>query len=928
MAFCRETHSWKRLSAMLFFLTFLSACTAVDVYSSCPRQCREVGWNEAFGVSTELAGSGAYPVIIQTWIVCTDLNGTVSTSSLTLPCSPKVTDSAKLDTVAVKRYPIRLLSARLFTHPAKVATLALLECEITDIEENTMAGLGQLRTLALDFNGLSYITHSYFSALHFVNVLTLSNNEIEQMDPGSFISMKFLFFLNLRYNLLRVVKPDWFLGLNSLTVLYLKDNRIEVIPLRAFRHLPKLIDLHLGGNKLTSLGGDWSWHLAVSNRIRDQGYPFMFRRQDVSVRLPGGLLCITHDPLSDVKEQTLGWSFDSIEQPFRWIFQKIHKNTCIDIRDIENPLPKSITTQAPFVAIIKRSLSDMISNDTNDQCRKVWEHSSDLSVSLLGGLSLRLAFLRAENTETLTAIVLSPTTNTTTGSTATGRNHLNNITDTSVKNITCVVVTKDKVSQTVFSVHQLQQRQNDTDTDFHSGSIFHPNPAAKNESLVVASTSCPQASTMYTKAAQGKPVRPTRTLIIILTLPILGGLVVVIVVFLLKRRSMLNKQHIRAIRRRGAVSGRARSASLPTISRPSHAVLYRKASCRSLPVALHSIEPTYYEISDDAVLATRPLPVLPHTNWEIPDVEPTSCNTSEDEDDDGPLRFYAAAADMTLVGNGEGCSTYHGSKPKTVHYHRSAQRTAIYENPEVQRVTFHRNAENPYRHQVTRACGARRTSSVPIYEGRTMGRTYMNVGQAKGTSSVIHHRAARTTAGYEAPPASLWTENRDYQTVLNDVAPWTSPPNTYWPWEISNGQLNRSRPVPLVFPLPNTYWPWEETSCSGNRGPKRRASLPTYPETTQTEVSLNTTPCVPPNTYWPWEITGESSCIDITQRRASLPTLSNTYIYCETTQTEVSPEAHTTKHLLAHREISKNERVNSQLAAPNLPNTYWPWEVK
>ncbi|XP_019617818.1 PREDICTED: uncharacterized protein LOC109465118 [Branchiostoma belcheri] len=391
---------------------------------------------------------------------------------------------------------------------------------------------------------------------------------------------------------------------------------------------------------------------------------------------------------------------------------------------------------------------------------------------------------------------------------------------------------------------------------------------------------------------------------------------------------MLNKQHIRAIRRRGAVSGRARSASLPTISRPSQAALHRKASCRSLPADLHSIEPTYYEISDDAVLATRPLPVLPHTYWEIPDVEPTSCNTSEDEDDDddGPLLFYAAAADMTLVGNGEGCSTYHDSKPKTVHYHRSAQRTAIYENPEVQRVTFHRNAENPYRHQVTRACGARRTSSVPIYEGRTMGRTYMNVGQAKGTSSVIHHRAARTTAGYEAPPASLWTENRDYQTVLNDVAPWTSPPNTYWPWEISNGQLNRSRPVPLVSPLPNTYWPWEETSCSGNRGPKRRASLPTYPETTQTEVSLNTTPCVPPNTYWPWEITGESSCIDITQRRASLPTLSNTYIYCETTQTEVSLKP-TQPNTYWPWEISKNERVNSQLAAPNLPNTYWPWEV-
>ncbi|CAH1263396.1 Hypp2687 [Branchiostoma lanceolatum] len=152
---------------------------------------------------------------------------------------------------------------------------------------------------------------------------------------------------------------------------------------------------------------------------------------------------------------------------------------------------------------------------------------------------------------------------------------------------------------------------------------------------------------------------------------------------------MSNKQDLQlAIEQHGAVSRRVRSASLPDISRPS-AALHRKASCRSLPSALNSIEPTYCEISDEASLATRPLPALPHTYWEIPDnpdAEPTSWDISENKDSDDP--FYAAAADLTLAGNGEGRSTYHDDSltTVTVHHHKSAlsQHTAMYGKSKIQ----------------------------------------------------------------------------------------------------------------------------------------------------------------------------------------------------------------------------------------------------
>eukprot|EP00058_Branchiostoma_floridae_P027837 XP_002613328.1 hypothetical protein BRAFLDRAFT_68295 [Branchiostoma floridae] len=291
---------------------------------------------------------------------------------------------------------------------------------------------------------------------------------------------------------------------------------------------------------------------------------------------------------------------------------------------------------------------------------------------------------------------------------------------------------------------------------------------------------------------------------------------------------------------------------------------------RSLPSAVHSIEPTYCEIPDDAVYATRPLPALPHTYWEIPDVEPN-------EDDDDALPFYAAATDLTLMGNGGSLSTYHDTSATTGRHHRPSpiQRTAMYGKSQSQRVTCYENAGNPSCHRGTSARGA---ASVPFYEGQGMV-TYINAANISGTSFVTQYRASRSN-GYESSPASQLTENQVYKTVPDETEPWTSSSNT-WPWEISNGQLSRAHSVPAISTFPNTYWPRRESACRSSRSHQRWASLPTlsntYHETTQTEVPLVSTI---PNTYWPWDI---------------------------------SSYGHT--------------NTSCPRAVPTVPNTYWPWEL-
>ncbi|CAH1263543.1 Hypp2726 [Branchiostoma lanceolatum] len=459
---------------------------------------------------------------------------------------------------------------------------------------------------------------------------------------------------------------------------------------------------------------------------------------------------------------------------------------------------------------------------------------------------------------------------------------------------------------------------------------------------------------------------------------------------------MSNKQDLRAIRRHAAVSRRVRSASLPVISRPS-AALHRKASCRSLPSTLHSVEPSYCEISDEAVLATRPLPALPPTYWEIsdvPDVEPTYCYISEDEDDDDdddPLPFYAAAADLTLAGTGEGRSTYHGSLATTVHHHKStlSRRTTMYGKSKVHCVRFYGNVENASHLQDTRARGTGRTSSVSFYEGGVMG-TYMNAGNVSGTPSISHHHWTSRTNGYEVTgPASQLTENQ-LETVPDEIASCTSPPNTYWPWETSsNAQTITPRPVPTILTVPNTYWPWDMPSNTQTNTPRPPPAVLTVPNTYWPwEISSNAQAITPrpvptiltvpntywpwdmpsntptntprpppavltvPNTYWPWEISngqsnssrpvslistfpntywpwGEITCTrsQAPQRRVSLPALSNAYR--EATHTEV-PLVRTVPNTYWPWEISRHGQFNTSrpvTAFPAVPNTYWPWEL-
>ncbi|KAI8504778.1 Plexin domain-containing protein 2 [Branchiostoma belcheri] len=123
--------------------------------------------------------------------------------------------------------------------PRCTATLAIVKCEIADIEENVLAGISSLWMLALDYNKLTHIRQNWFSGLKSLHTLSLSNNEIVRVDAGSFIDLGLLVILNLENNPLQTVDPDWFPGLQEIAELHLESGSI---PLDAFQYLDGLSD--------------------------------------------------------------------------------------------------------------------------------------------------------------------------------------------------------------------------------------------------------------------------------------------------------------------------------------------------------------------------------------------------------------------------------------------------------------------------------------------------------------------------------------------------------------------------------------------------------------------------------------------------------------------------------------------------------------
>eukprot|EP00058_Branchiostoma_floridae_P020003 XP_002605493.1 hypothetical protein BRAFLDRAFT_92914 [Branchiostoma floridae] len=936
------------------------------------------------------------------WIVCDGLNGSVATVSITsFPLLPCICTTRS--TVAISGYAFGVLSARTVANHSRIINLALQKSEITDIEDDALAGLTAMGSLDLSYNRLTHVKQSWFTGLTNLLSLTLSMNRIVRMDPGCFQDLPDLSYLYLNGNLLRTVEPGWFLGLTRLFGLNLESNCIEVIAAGTFQNLTKLYKLQLGGNGLSRLDGgtfrgldsvidlgiigsrrdnvtdldsnsnniahNTTWSLDLSALVFHD-FSF-FRGQEVFVRVSNRLLCI----INDYGPQTFSWTFDSSSQTdFQ---QDVHPCMTWNLHSQE------VTTRAPFVVLIK---SDPYVDD-DVRCKQAWRTVSP-TVALLGGLNLRLVHIGDENAgKEILAVAFDRERDPNAGS------------NYSTQNITCFPLTEDKSNRLVFHGTQMFNKTYSDSGKIcidKGGGLTAQELPGQQTALSGQQTALPGQQTalpgqqtalpgqqtilsgqttlswVTSPTILGLPAQDKPDLSRLLVSSALGALLLVTIVGLLVKRYCL-RPDIRVNRPR-AVSGRARSASLPVISRVPH----RKVSRRSLPSSLSMIENIYDEILDEAISAAcRPLPALPHTYWGIPDdditavamstslpaitnptkkvlnesvscrslpallrsIEPTYGDIPDDDDD--RLLFYAAATDLTLpfvAQTGEMYSTHHNSVTTYLQPHKTLPvgHVGVYGRGTVDnshRVTLYGNVEEDGQRS-----GARGTkgnmASVSSREGQAT-RPYMN---ARNVQEMYYHGRPNSDEVSQSEVSLLGTL-----------------PNTYWPWRIpTNGQLDRSRPVSLIITPPNTYWPWEIRG-GRSQGRPRRASLPSAPtllcETSEqrtmssvptlpntywpweipTNGQLDRSRPVPPmvtltNTYWPWEIKGASSPGRL--RRASLPSSS---LVCETSESAVSSLPSTLPNTYWPWEIPTNGQLDRSRPVPPMltpTNTYWPWEIR
>ncbi|KIH69553.1 leucine Rich repeat-containing domain protein [Ancylostoma duodenale] len=137
----------------------------------------------------------------------------------------------------------------------------LAENELYNFDVGTMAQFKQtqdykindrLKVLDLAFNKLSEITEETFAGLESLQHLNLESNNIKKITPGAFAGIPLL-LLWLPNNCLSSITPTTFQGALFLRQLSLANNNIKNIEPLSFNHLANLHTVDLASNKIQSL---------------------------------------------------------------------------------------------------------------------------------------------------------------------------------------------------------------------------------------------------------------------------------------------------------------------------------------------------------------------------------------------------------------------------------------------------------------------------------------------------------------------------------------------------------------------------------------------------------------------------------------------------------------------------------------------------
>eukprot|EP00058_Branchiostoma_floridae_P027558 XP_002613049.1 hypothetical protein BRAFLDRAFT_82199 [Branchiostoma floridae] len=946
----------KENTAILFLLLWVAAYAAADGDT----QCETAGWRECLPITGEVAQLDVMTSGTHTCVFCSVVHEVDTFGSL----SPLI---AKVDNVAIRGYPFDVLSTMKLAQLEHVEfhrSLALIDADITDVDNNTFARFSSLIKLSLDSNRLSHVKQTWFTGLEKLFVLILSNNNIKQIDPRSFVHLKNLGGLDLENNLLQVVDPSWLFGPRDRMTLDLRSNAINSISPASFHHL-QLTWLDLRDNDLSCLdeevlvGQSTLVYLRFSSGVLSsiQGAkPHSIRwslnrlarvRKAVTMiaEVPTFIFCVKQNS----HKLSFGWVVDTSDNgPDKIKLDGV--NPGISCGELDRSL-STISIQAPVVVLATGgSLDGNTVPNKLEQCRQVWEYGDGIKVGMMGNIIFQLVSMATGNTtveDVAMSFVQTQSTNKPTNTEYTTRT--NTIHD-DMKNITCILITKDEHTELFFTIHPTQHQTHTTVTTYrtnsdHSSSLTHNSGHTEKgyTSSEPRDTSTLQVSTTYELEV---PPATDHVLISVVVSAVVSVVVASLVALVLVRKlrsARLNAEdgsasddaHIWVIPPGVAFPGLLRSASLPALS--GNTASDDIASCRSLPAVLDTIDPTYSEIPDDIATAHRPLPSLPHTYWEIPDdvisgvvrsvslpvctlgktpddaasckslpavlqsVEPTYSEIPDniaaaqrplpalprslepddeadtqrhmpapphtyseipDDEDSGPIPFYADAAELSLhavTNRRQNRRAFRDNTTASSRHRRSGRSIAAYGSAEVTRTqvnNFYRNAPEAQSIRIRR-----RMRTALVSHAASHGvRTYVNATDAilsSGQNVTEAHIAFLTF-----PDAYLPWGDGTRITPRRASFPLVTLPNTYWPWDIpgdGNGMRPRGESLPSVT-LPNTYWPWDIPG-EGTRNTTRRSSF-----------SLVTLP-----NAWPWDKPGEGT--RNTTRRSSLPpvTLPNTY---------------------------------------------------
>ncbi|CAH1244048.1 LRRC15 [Branchiostoma lanceolatum] len=961
---------------MLFLLLLAAACAASNV-SGFP-QCKTAGWEECVPVTHQLGIVSILPSGNHACVMCEVINkGDASGSPF-----PFLSGA---EGVAIRGHPFHVLSAKSLTplDPSVVCTLVLIDAKITDVENNTFTGFSSLGQLSLDSNRLTHVKQTWFTGLENLLRLILSNNHIKQIDPGTFMHLTRLRLLDLENNLIQVVDPAWLFGPKGTTIMNLGLNEISSISPGSFQHL-RLNWLDLSGNDLSCLDGEvfrgqpslsmlrvssgmlssihdanphellWSLHRLAS----------WFRGSaTMVVQVPSFLFCARHNRVN--QELSFGWMFDSLSNMPR----NIELGAVNPGRSCGDHLDRSLSTifiQTPVVFLATGgSLADKLVPNTLEQCRQAWEYNRGITVTvgLVGTPTFRLVSLGKENAAfegvAMSFVQTQDSNALTTTEPGCSQKHSThtNATHDNTKNITCILINKDKHTELFFTVPKVQCQTHTTTSTYRTGADHSSSPTHYSEPTENDNTSEPgDTSTLQVSNTPGPDMPPpTDHVLISVVVSVVVSLAVMSLTVLVWKlcsarsntedESASDDAHIWIIPPGVALPGLLRSASLPAC--PRKLTSDDAASCRSLPAVLQSIEPTYCGIPDDIAAAHRPLPGIPHIYTEVPDdaisgavrsssLPAVTCRREGAADDSASCRslpavllsiepIYNEIPDQTAVAQRPLPAL--PRKAWEIPDHEASARCPLFaqqhtysEIPDDESgpMPFYTDAAASL-HVVTNRRPHRlafRDNTVASSRNRS-GRSFATYGSAEETKAESNdfYRKAPEVQGIRSRRqlrTALVSQSADQglrkyvnvtdailsrgQNVTEAHIAFLTMHDAHQPWEVS-GDGTRITPRRVSFPyvtLPNTYWPWE-IPWEGTPNRSRPASLP--------QVTL-------PNTYWPWEIPGVET--RNTPRRDSLPivTLPNTYWPWE-----------------IPGDGTPNRSRRLSLPYVTLPNTYWPWKI-